>query len=282
MVLLLVLMVVAVCGTVLAAATRRSGQSAVQANSALRELQFRWGAVSCWSAARPLADRLLDEGRTMGAPASCEARRTVVLGGMTFHLTVGDESAKANVNWLWQRHEDAGLAIILGRLQADTRQPLRVELRPQVEAPDGGVAAERYVSFDQVFVLRGPADLVGAPRGPTAAACRRLTFWGPGQVNLRRADLAVLREVFAGLLTESHLAALDKLRREQPDLAPTEALARLQLTKEQSDQVMPLVSDSVECFSLWVVAELQPRSWYRLFVQMGEDGPDAQRWTLAW
>lgn len=282
-VLVLVLVVVLVCGVVLASAARRSGQAALQANAALRDLQFRWGAASCQSAVLPQAEALLNEERKLRAPVVAQTRRSLVLGGMTFDLIAGDESAKANVNQLARLHDNsAGLTVALKRVQADSR-PLPIDLRPLLDPSiDAAGQPNWYGSFDQAFTLRGPADLAGTVGGTSASACQRVTVWGTGRVNIRRADVAVMREALTGLLSESDLAALDAWRRERLDFTRADAWAHLQLTKEQIDNLASLTTDTSKCHSLWVLARGRGRTWYRLYVEEQVDDGAFQRRVIAW
>ena len=105
-VLLLVLVVLAVGGTLLTIAARRCGQDAIRAAAAQRDLQLRWGQWSCQTTLLPVADQMmqdLDAERDAHAAPSCELRQQVRLGELEFTLLVGDESAKANVNTLAAR-----------------------------------------------------------------------------------------------------------------------------------------------------------------------------------
>jgi hypothetical protein len=94
----LVLMVLVVCGTILVAAGRRSGEQAVRAVAAQRDLQLAWGTRSCQAALLPHAERLLRDRTKRDQSVLAETEETVQLGDLAFHVIVADESAKANVN----------------------------------------------------------------------------------------------------------------------------------------------------------------------------------------
>ena len=283
-VLLMVLVVLTVCGTILTGVARRSGQAAVRAGSVQRDLQVRWGTLSLQATLLPMAERLLRERNALDEPALVEVRRSVALGGMAFQGIVSDEQAKANVNTLAQRDGDVKLVVRLRQLQASRARPLRVRLRPSKDerAATPGAPPTRYSSFDQVFVFSGPAELRQSDAPERVPVARRLTLWGSGKINLRRAERQVLREVFDGLLTETQLAALDELRRTQPNLTAIKLFARLQLTKKQIDTLTPLVTDGSECHSLWVVAQGRTRDWHRFYVEAGQGPSDLKHWTFSW
>jgi len=286
-VLLLILVLVAICGIAMAATARRYGEKIMQSNAAVKELQFRWGACSCQRTILPQANGLLIEQCKPKATPPALMCHQVMLGGMRFNLVVGDECAKSNVNLLAKQHDDAGMLACVRRLQGDDRRLLNVELSPLADADapaDDSAFPIKYEGFEQLFAIRHPSEL-GLQSLGGVSACRRLTFWSDGQVNLWRADIPVLRETLQGLLTESNLVALDELRRKTAvkDLDRGKAFAKMQLTDEQTTALMPLIRETSDCFSLWVYVQGANRSWYRLYVQRQDGGGNnAKQWVFAW
>lgn len=102
-VLLIVLMVLAIAGAVLAGVCRMSLERALFAERAQADLQRRWGVLTCRTVLLPKAEAALS---SSGSHAS-EVRGNLHLGGQAFSLVFGDEQAKANVNMLYR---DGGLA----------------------------------------------------------------------------------------------------------------------------------------------------------------------------
>ncbi len=282
-ILVMVLVVLAVCGAILARAARRNAEVALRAGRVQRELQLRWGALSCRAAVLPIAEQILQEHAGPEEPEPVQVRHTVALGGAKFHLVVGDEQAKANVNALAREEEGVGLLGGISRIVGLGGEAVRVRLLPAEDEIAEDDPTGQYVSFDQVFIIRHPSELMSPPGGEGPAISRRLTCWGNGKLNLKRAELAVLRVMLSGYLSESQLVALDDFRRSAPNLSVPRAFAHLELTKKQIDSLLPLVTDKSGCHSLWVVAEGRTRSWYRLYVeQSGIPEDDPQRWTFAW
>ncbi|MFB3891189.1 MAG: hypothetical protein ACE15C_04105 [Phycisphaerae bacterium] len=282
-VLVLVLVVIAICGAVLVASARRCGQDAVLATQVQQELQFRWGASSCRAAVLPVAEKLIEAQWRPKSPVVNQARVDIALGAMKFHLTVADESAKANVNLLARERDTAGFVAAIRRIRSGGRNVLSMELRPSKDAASEGQFDTRYANFEQLFSVDHPSEWIGGPQKDGAIEARRLTFWGDGKVSLRRADLPVLREVLAGVVTESQLADLDRFRRVKAKFSSAEAFAELELTQEEVDALKPLASEVSTCHSLWVTAEGMARSRYRLYVERsGEDPGPEPLVTLAW
>ncbi len=282
-VLLIVLLVLAVAGTILAASARRSGRQTLEAGAAQRELQVKWAALSCRAICLPLAEEIL-KGRSAKQGRPCtRVRRNMVLGGLPLTLILSDEQAKANVNMLVGRHGRSVAAARINQLQAHLRRPQPVYLRPfQLRVRSISAVPMFYASVDQVFVFEHPSQLI-EQEADEPSPLDRITCWSSGKVNFKRAEPAVIREATAGLLTEGQLAELVALRNEARDCTLTEAIQHLQLEKEQIEAIKKVLTDTSSCHSLWVIARGPTRKWHRLYVsQRGDMENDSRNWTFQW
>lgn len=280
--LLMVLLVVALAGTVLAMAARRSCTLATEAAAAQQRLQTDWGAQSIRASLLPKAEAVLAADTPEKGRAPASARRALVLGGVRFNLLFGDEQAKANVNLLEQRHGHQGLDMRLQTLQEDPRQRVRVDLRPGPDQPVArGAPPMRYWSLDQVFLFSRPADLVDA--GATCAATGPITLWSSGPVNFRRASRAVLREVLAGAMPDSQIEELVRAAETSPRESLGDALRQAGGDGRQMQAARQLLAETSACHSLWVVAHGTTRNWYRLYVERaGETKNGPTGWAFEW
>jgi hypothetical protein len=280
-VLIMVLAVLAVTGTFLAMASRRSCRKATEAGMATRELQVRWGSLSCRSSVLPDAEAILRSAAQPGTAAPF-VRRPLTLGGMKFTLILGDEQAKVNVNWLASRLAAENLQASLSPLTGGGFTAPAVALRPAaVKGTAGRDLPARFRSLDQVFAFDRPGQLVNSATGGQAAA--RLTCWSDGQVNFRRADAAVLRTMLQGSVAAPLADALAACSAETPDLSLSQALIQIGATPEQVTAAEAILTDNSGSHSLWVVAEDQTRKWYRLYIDWsGGSGPDAVWWAFQW
>jgi hypothetical protein len=286
--LLLVLVVLAIAGTVLAASARRYGQLAVRAAAARRDLQLTWAGLSCQRSVLPMADRLIVDAQKPGQPPLLEAHYPIALGGILMHLIVGDEMAKANVNALGNgQTTQAGLVTVLQRLLSDDTKAIPVSLRPRVPAEETGsdtptsAPANDYDSYDQVFAIAHPWLLTSSVDDEGSRIRRRLSCWGGVQVNLKRAEPAVLQEVLSDRLTGPQISSLVGTRASQPDFSVAQILEQLHLTPEKANDVAPMVTEASESFSLWVFPNEQRPSWVRLYIQRHK-GEDVERWEFTW
>ncbi|MCX5682421.1 MAG: hypothetical protein NT049_01895, partial [Planctomycetota bacterium] len=258
---------------------------------AQRELQVRWGMLTCQVAAMPMARKILQGQETREEHPLVEARRDLVLGGVSFHLVVADEQAKANVNLLEQKRGRAGLDLRLQHLQVDSRRPVRVELHPSADDPRaaGRAIPLHYQSLDQVFVFTHPSQLLNAEAAH--ATTGPITLWSSGAVNFKRASRAVLREVLDGAMPDNQIEDLAKLAETSPEVALSEAMRMVSAGAEQKPGATPgqnkaaqtLLTDTSSCHSLWVVAAGSTRHWYRFYVEGGgQQGSNSQGWAFEW
>ena len=318
MALLMVLVILAVAGTVLAMSARSSCERAILAATAQRNLQLKWGTLSCRAVYLPTAEQLLNKARQDDGPPPVTVRRSITLGGVSFRLLLADQQAKAGANLIAARRRDAGLAASLRVLLADQKRPLKIELRPS--APPAGLISSvprRYASFDQLFAAADPADLVDFQGPGGKAAFDRVSPWGSGKVNVRRASRTVMREVLKGVLNEEELDKLCRLRQRRPRFSLEEFFLQLELTveggkdgssqtneeseknKQKLQRRLKVLRDALttqsRCHSLWVTARERnerieafkkdgpARLWHRLYVvQEGDAENDAGEWTFTW
>lgn len=259
-VLVMVLLVLLIAGTVMASAARRSCESAVSSGRAQRELQVRWGAESCQDFFLRNSEKVLRAAGVDSRGARVSATRTVMLGGMPFRVTVADEDAKANANVLLKRKGTIGLEVSLRNLQRDLAKAMLVR-------PEGLVGAS-YSSLDSLFAFESPAEFFDEEG--KSKLLDRVTCWGSGKLNFKRAEVAVMRESLDGILTGTQVEELAHCRDRAPDCTLAEALAKLQLTKTEVEMLLTVLSDTSSCHSAWVTAEGKTRSWHRLYVVDGQ------------
>jgi hypothetical protein len=285
-VLVLILLVLAICGTIMAASARRCGQLGLQASRQVRDLQFRWGASSCQATLLQAAERIFEDRRKSGKAIGAEISASLTLGKMRFQLILSDESAKANVNLLAAQYggNSAGLIASIGRLQADGPDILPTELRPTRNVDPNEIDMPvRYENFDQVFAINGAAELAGAGKRQGDTARSRITFWADGRINTNRAELPVMREVLAGLVTDLQLNEWDKMRRSEKGFSMITGFGQLQLTNDQAAAVAARITDLSVCYGLWVVANDGTRDWRRFYVELIDpSAASPPRWSFAW
>jgi hypothetical protein len=287
-VLLIVLLVLAIAGAVLAGVCRMSLERALFAERAQADLQRRWGVVTCQSVLLPKTEGAL---LAAGTPSS-EARRDLHLGGQLFSLVFGDEQAKANVNMLFR---DGGLAGAERRVrEVAAYSYLRIELRPLPDVADfpgtrakpgagarGGEAADPaelprvFEAFGQVFVGARPADLVEA-HGSATAVTATLTCWGDGSLSFRRASPEAVRAVCAAYVSSAEISRLLDLRAKDQTAESSDLLDRLKLSEKSRDALDQLIVDDSSCRSLWIISRSAERNWYDLAVSDESAGDSSQ------
>ena len=283
-VLLMVLVLLAVAGVVLASLARQSCELASQASAARRDLQIQWGSLSSRELVLPSAAEILDQPENDGDKPPCTIRKSLTLGTIKFDLLLCDEQAKANVNLLAKRREGQGVDGVVQSLQSSARNNLRVQLRPAKPQNDLSFVGipPLYAFYDQIFEYKHPSELAD-PAATEDTPVSRLTCWGNGQVNFRKASRDVLRAVTEGVLDETQLDALVKLAQNNPYATIQDAMKVLKLPAEKTPLAGELLTDQSGCFSLWIVADDSTRKYYRLYVAQGANAlNDRQSVTFGW
>ncbi len=288
-VLLMALAILAIAGTILATTSRRCCGRSLDASAAQRALQVRWGTLSLQATCLAASEDLLTRDSVKFERPVVWAGRQIDLNGMRFHAVVSDEQAKANVNAIAHSRGDRSVASALSALQSGLPGALHVVPRPQEEAVEPGSPGKLdtelpilFGSYEQLFDVSHPSQLF-AQRSFRPAAIKRVTCWGSGQVNFRRADPTVLREALLGALDDSDVGKILDFRREQPDGTLGELMKHLDLKSAKALKASDLLTDTSACHSVWIVAEGSTRKWYRLYVQqfVGADSGSGQ-WVFQW
>jgi hypothetical protein len=282
-VLLMVLVVLAVAGSLLGLSARRTGEKVLEAGVAERDLQRRWAIRTLEAGCLPRAEAILRRHKPEDGPVPASVWTTLDLGGVALDVVVSDEQAKVNVNRLAAERDGRALIRAGIRRLSDGRWPLQIILRPVVQET-GAIRSPplRYASLEQVFASASADDLLGAEAGRRGPS-QRVTCWGNGKVHVRRADRTVLREALGSALSEHQLARLIALREEMPEAGLETLLAELELEDKVQAAVRDRLTESSACHSVWLVVRGRTRRWYRLVVDQGGDAAnDAGRWTFLW
>lgn len=290
--LLLTLMLVMMAAIALAAVARQSATEALSAQEKTEALQRRWAVTSCRATLLPRVDRLMDRADqgplgSDGEPAAVDERPppsatrwvTIELAGGRYDLVLTDEQAKYHPGR--QFDDRSGVRNALSSLSgssvgADGRR-LRVAMRPMIDREADGTPIERearsgddderperietYAGYGQLFDSPAPALLVGGPDRPGAAM--RLTCWGDGRLNLKRAPSAVVERVLGPVLGAEGVDEVLDARLQAPHGEAEDWLAVVtQATAERKALASDMLSRSSYCQGLWVIARGKTRSWY--------------------
>src|SRR5262245_6288427 len=208
---LLAITVLALVGTV-----RLSLQRARAARLARQELQMRWGMLSLQTSLLPHAEAMLQAGQAAELRPIVHVRQRIQLGGMRFELVWCDEQAKANANTLLARHGKENAERLLRDVLVDSPLSARVRLRPVVPSPQRLQDPLQLVgSYAQIVQTDDLQDLI-EPSLRGDGVVERLTCWGDGRMNYRRAQERALRAVAGPSLDLGQIQQLLSLRSAEP------------------------------------------------------------------
>lgn len=299
--LLLCLVLVLIAGIALAAAARQSATEALSAREATESLQRRWAVTSCRATLLPRVDGLLADTQQIptdadGKPLPISQRPapkaqvwiTCNLSGIDFDLVLTDEQAKYHPTVLQQFVPDRDLRLALSQLAEPgrrTKASPAVLLRPMIGLnPDGTVVEqddpsqppiEVYTGYGQLFEDLPPADLVGSDERPGPAM--RVTCWGSGKLNIKRASVQVVERALLPLLGADGVYELLQARAENPWQSPEDWMKRVVSAEpEKIDEAMFLLTEVSNCQGLWVIARGRTRSWYALSIREYTPPSDAE------
>ncbi len=266
----------------------------------VRQVQLRWGAISCRDIAFANAGDIFDEASEYQPIKSRQVRKPITLGSIRFDLILSDEQAKANINLLAARFGAQGLTAAMRELQADQREILQVMLKPGKKhqsidfAPKSRRGRKRsqkdklpatvpivYESYDQLFRFDHPSQLLRIKQEEISPT-DRITFWGNGKLNLARADVETLRSVLTGLVTEDQIVTLANCDPADSTFSLQQVIDTSELDTEKAELLTILLTDESECFSLWVIGSLPTRRYYRLFIDDKTIHPGKRSSSFYW
>ncbi len=289
-VLLLVLVILAIAGTVLASLTRDNCNRALDAARKVRDLKRDWALRSAEQLLTDSAQRLLDsQQRRMEKPVA-RLSGSIRLGGMDIRFLLSDEQAKANVNHLHYRQGAGDLALSIRRLQSASPKVLKVLLRPSRADPSLITPVPQiFSSYEQLYAIQRPEQLADPTEGLEIAG-KSVTCWGSGRLQFKRAGRVVLRTQLAGLLNETQIASLLDYIHENPDCSEKEALDAIELdsSAQQNSQIIrsvleDMLTETSGCYGLWLQCQDEGRKWLRFIVsQSADDRIDRRTWRFTW
>jgi type II secretory pathway component PulK len=278
-VLVMTLVLILLAALAQAGLARRSLQLASEAVEAQSELQRRWGTVSCrrYLLANPEERFLLleQEHRKEGRPWPVPSKITqqVVLGKLSFTLSLDDEEAKLNLNTLQSRLPERFREVV----HQLTGGIIPLQLLPN--QTDDAVRSRRwYQSWGQVF----PLGEVFATQGLKSllAATSHMTCWGTGKLNIKRVTDELLTTVVTQEIDAKTARELVDARQASGEIEFDSLLAQLSLRRSQAAKLRAWFTDESQCYSLWIEIADSKRKWYHQFV-IGDRGTPAELPYLA-
>ena len=305
-VLVATLAILILAAAVLVGIGRVAVRQATLARQAERDLQLHVGRLSAQKAILPYVESILAHAEAKRSRPVPVLRASVQLTTHRFDLHLSDESAKANVNFVWTQTNPAGADNRIRQSLAGTGLGARVRLRPDPTPPPTtrpttrpgetiptARVAERFHAFGQVFETVPPDQLLHRIAGQPSIV-ETFTCWGGGALNLRRAPEPALRlaagAVFTGVQIQEILDTRNQLYTPPPLLpsliAPPSRANQGSPLQQLMRRLIPTISpglprsfpwtESSACHSLWIVAQDGRRSWYHLAV-LDRTDPHADR-----
>jgi len=284
-VLVIVLVLIALAGILLAGLARRSLQMSQQVAVEQERLQRQWGMVSCRRMILERAEDLIEaqaadiKPEELIWPLPRKLEGSVEMGGFEFDFSLADEDAKANLNAVYRRapSEVSGVVAALsrgggGELVTHLRLP-PTKLRPEEPAP--------LRSWGQVFTPNRAGQSDKLPFAIMSATAR-MTCWGSGKLNIRRADDATIQAFCRTHVSPSALGELLTMRAEPGQTGLSALNDRLTIDNKDRTAIRRLVTDESQCHSLWLHCRGPHRTWTSLTIAHPGDGSGQESLTFQW
>lgn len=272
-VLLMTLVLIVLIGLMAVGIARQSLLLAAEAARRQEELERRWALVSVREAILPrlpelVQKRLQEQAETgeLGRPPRIDptVKFTVKLGQATLTLTVSDEDAKANLNTILAKTEKEGLRRAAVMLTGPSLQPV-IRIRP-----DLGAALDRmlppFSSWGQVYALERVSSRSSQIEA-LAAGTSNITLWGQGRLNVWRSCDATLLSIARLALPDAKGEQLLAARLNPAHHTVQDVLRECELTLEEHEDMLDLLSDESTAFSVWVHYGSSRRRWSELHVR---------------
>lgn len=271
-ILVMVVVMLAIAGLALGHVSQQSLSLAVDAARRADEMQCRWGFYSIERSILPRRSELLQPPPDQNAPENTpppspltklDAR--IRLGEFFFELRLADESAKVNVNSLFQDRDMAKTQHAVQQLVHARRGRSRVSLRPNRRAAARVSHQEPFEMLDQVFAEPTKQEIGGIFRDMIVSS-ELLTCWGDGRLNVRVASKEALEQVCRLALDDKEAGEVVAARLQRPHLSPGELLASVKLADRKREETAALLTDRSNCYSLWIIASCKQRVWTQCFI----------------
>jgi len=285
-VLVVVLAVIAIAAISLAGLARRSLQMTQQAAIAQEDLQRRWGVATCRHFVLEHAERILegqvphDEESIPPWPLPPQVESKFMLGDLRFEVTLADENAKVELNALYRRDPDDVRPAISTILSSSGTNGLTSRIVVPPTNPREP-AKRPFQSWGQVFepIARDAGSGIGRQ---VRDATDRLTCWGDGRLNIRRASDDAVRVVcqhdvgsdviqkLLGIRTAGNIDRLDAL------------LRQLSIRESERSALKRLLTDESTCHSLWLIVRNSRREWATLTIHGSGQSGGPQQESFLW
>jgi hypothetical protein len=228
------------------------------ASEAELDLQRRWGMLSCQTILLPKTKEVIADSENHLKHPVISCKKNLMLGDLSFELTFGDESAKANVQTIVLQQGRQQAELTVRRLSLDS-PTLAGSVYLRESDPKLGPQ-----SFGEVFEKSSPSELCADSQG--SSAVDSLTCWSDGRVNIHRVNETVLREIGNGILNLTQVNQLIALQQKSPTITLQNALNPLQLSQKNRTAAEKILSDSSNCYSLWINCQTKRRDYFALEV----------------
>ena len=246
------LLLVGLCGAVLARIAQLGIGQALAASRAAEDLQQRWARQSCQLQLLPRAEWLIEsaaaatEQDKLGWPFPATVESRFGLGQIKCEVVLADEEARPNLNLLHAEQPQQTMLVASSPFRGTYSRPLAVKLSPALVTPNAP-EARCFNSWGQVYDLASAGTDIRSLRAPAF----ELTCWGSRRLNVARASDAAIELVSRLALNGGDVQSLVEARAGYAgDL--NEILKQLDIPGPKKVRLRRLLTDRSSCYSMWL------------------------------
>jgi hypothetical protein len=277
-VLILVLAMLAIAALLSAGIARRSLDQSIIVAQKQTEMQRHWGEISCRQAILNRAEILLRTAELREGVAATTLQTTVKLGDQTFLLILSDEQAKLNLNTVFRNGDMLAVRQVVFMNSATWQ----LKLRPDSHANKTNTYPLAFASWGQVYDFSTFANNPNKNYLQLTQLGGRITCWGNGLLNVKRADNETLRTICELVVPLQSATKLLELCQENPTWDLERLLKEVDVPDRERRAFRKILTDRSRCHSLWTITSNEHRSWVRLDIRTMESATGNDIETFYW
>jgi hypothetical protein len=277
-------LLIAITGLILACFVRISVHESLATIRRSRATRTRWAVASCQRVVFRNIDRLLGDNYSGEPDEELQLRplarigATLVLNHERLSLVIADESAKLDINLVFQASDETTVRQAICELgDCDSAS---VQLRPLPAELARSPREQSFESWDQVFLHSD-----GQPWSPIelVSTTGELTCWSR-QLCWRTASDEVLLETTEALVGPVIANRIADFRKNNPDADVKTMLSGLPLNSRQKETLQQAITDSGKSHSMWIQVAAGAGQPGRFWLTIREEfGPGLMRFnTFVW
>jgi len=269
------LLIIAMAGILTVGIARNSMNLAVASLEAEQDLQDRWGAISCQRIGFSEGARMVRLSSEISDRPTKDSTCEILLNRQWFQVRFEDESAKLDVNTLFENTNRKNAISVIRKFQPN--RSLTIKLSPLRESQRRKPTEDAFEAWGQVFVAsNGNHDYPAAIR----QLSQHLTCWSRRLNYQNCSDRALFESTkpAVGSIIANQLVNNRKRGARSAQLA----IEQTQATGQQQTRLKEMLSDSSTAKSVWISSVSRTRQRHFFTVRESVTGTLSRYYSWSW